>query len=626
MIEKLKKLSLSKKLFAFVGLASFLVLAVSGAGSFYYSRIETANLLKDDVNTIVEKVLTARVIEKTYLQFFSPEMKKQFNEKTQDVKTHVINLKAKKIDNAWMTYINTIGSEFEEYRKLFDEIVEIHVQEAILKIEMVKPIQKSEGLLMAIISDILKKQQELRMDGEELSPADAGMLNIVRDCRTSFLQLQTLQLQFLASGDEKYLNEYNKVASGDLREFLMAFEQVATATKNNVFISSASTVKESLTKFADFIKQSKELYEKEIRTSGLLNETGQQIIGAANALLSQVDKTVTIQKGLAVTFISALLVIGILLFFILSFFLIRSITKPIKSVIEGLTESAEQVASGSIQVSSASQQLAEGASEQAASIEETSASLEEISSMTKQNADSAEQANKLMTDAKHTITETNHSMKRLTSSMGEITRASEETQKIIKTIDEIAFQTNLLALNAAVEAARAGEAGAGFAVVADEVRNLSKRAAEAAKNTSVLIETTVKTIKEGAGLVESTNSEFGRVLESASKVEQLVGEIAAASREQSLGIDQVNNAVAEMDKVTQQNAANAEESASASAEMNSRAEEMKAFVDDLSALVGGSQKQVSYKQRDYEKDSKPKALAFNAPRALTQLKIKMLGK
>ncbi len=625
MLEKLKKLSLKKKLFGFVGIASFFVMAVAVAGSFYYLRIETVNLLKDEVNTIVGKVLTARTVEKTYLQFFSPETKKQFDEITQDVNALVINLGAKKIDIAWMTHIKTIGSEFEKYRKLFDEIVEVHVSQRSLKTEMVKPIQKSEGLLMDIIGDILKKQQKLRMEGEDLEPADASMLNTLRDCRTTFLQLQTLQLQFLASGDEKYLNEYDKVASGDVQASLLALEYVAGATKNNKYITTASTVKESLTKFAEFIKQSQELNEKEGTTARQLDDVGQQIIGAANTLLGQVAKTVTLQKSLAVTFISVLVVIGILLFFILSFFLIRSITQPIKAVIEGLSESSEQVASASSQISSASQQLAEGASEQASSIEETSASLEEISSMTKQNADSAEQANKLMTDAKHTITETNHSMKRLTSSMGEITRASEETQKIIKTIDEIAFQTNLLALNAAVEAARAGEAGAGFAVVADEVRNLSKRAAEAAKNTSVLIETTVKTIREGAVLVENTNSEFNRVLESASKIEQLVGEIAAASREQSIGIDQINNSVAEMDKVIQQNAANAEQSASASAEMNGRAEEMKEFVDELSALAGVSQKQVSCKQTDYP-ISKPKALAFNSPRALTQFKIKMLGK
>ncbi len=172
--------------------------------------------------------------------------------------------------------------------------------------------------------------------------------------------------------------------------------------------------------------------------------------------------------------------------------------------------------------------------------------------------------------------------------MEEISKASEETSKIIKTIDEIAFQTNLLALNAAVEAARAGEAGAGFAVVADEVRNLAMRAADAARNTAELIEGTVKKVNEGGELVATTNEAFTEVAESSSKVGELVGEIAAASNEQAEGIEQVNKAVVEMDKVVQQNAANAEESASASEEMNAQAEQMKAMVDQLVNVVGGA--------------------------------------
>jgi methyl-accepting chemotaxis protein len=205
------------------------------------------------------------------------------------------------------------------------------------------------------------------------------------------------------------------------------------------------------------------------------------------------------------------------------------------------------------------QTLAEASSAQAASGEETSSSLEEMSSMTKQNSDNANNANSLMQEANQVITSANNSMGDLTTSMGEISKASEETQKIVKTIDEIAFQTNLLALNAAVEAARAGEAGAGFAVVADEVRNLAMRAADAAKSTADLIEGTVKKIKGGVDLVETTNEGFSKVAESSGKVGDLLGEIAAASKEQAQGIEQINIAVTQMDKVTQQNAAGSEE-------------------------------------------------------------------
>jgi len=285
------------------------------------------------------------------------------------------------------------------------------------------------------------------------------------------------------------------------------------------------------------------------------------------------------------------LTIGVIFFiaaFVIYFFFARSISIPITRIVDNLNEGADQVATASAQVASASQSLAEGAAEQASGLEESSSSLEEMASMTKQNADNAQQADGLMKEAGQIVGKANNSMNELTTSMKEISEASEETFKIIKTIDEIAFQTNLLALNAAVEAARAGEHGAGFAVVAEEVRNLAMRSADAAKNTSEMIEGTVKKVKGGSDLVASTNEAFTEMSTSVSRVGELVGEITAASQEQSQGIDQVNKAVAGMDKVTQSNAANAEESAAASEEMSAQAEQMKVSVGELATLIGGN--------------------------------------
>jgi methyl-accepting chemotaxis protein len=327
------------------------------------------------------------------------------------------------------------------------------------------------------------------------------------------------------------------------------------------------------------VGQTKEKFEEMRGYIDQLTEINQNLSKEASESASRTFRS-------TVMMIFAITGLGLLAGVLMIWFMKKGITKPLRRVIEGLTESACQVTSGSAQVASSSQSLAEGSAEQAASLEETSSSLEEMASMTKQNAGNANEADGLMKEGTQTVDKANRSMNELNSSMGEISKASEETSKIIKTIDEIAFQTNLLALNAAVEAARAGEAGAGFAVVADEVRNLALRAADAAKNTSGLIEQTIKQIQEGSEIVEKTNEAFGQVYESSTKVAELVGEIAAASNEQAQGVDQVNRAVAEMDKVVQNTAANAEESAAASEEMSAQAEQMNQFVHELVNLVG----------------------------------------
>ena len=453
---------------------------------------------------------------------------------------------------------------------------------------MVKPLRVSDELLRGIQRDIETRQSELQMEGETLSAQEFSMQNLVKDCKDAFLQLQNLELQYLISGDQKFIEQYKAIANGNVLAYLTALDQFASAFKNNSWVKSAASVRESLGKFQGFVERSQSLYQDEAEKLRKLNENGANILATAGTLLVEVDNSMTVLKATALRMVAGIIFSALLLFWVLSVLLVRSITRPINNAITGLTEVAELVGAASGEVSNASQELAEGSSRQAAAVEQTSSSLEEMSSMTRQNAQNADQANRLMVESKGTIEQANTSMEALTASMREISVASEQTQKIIKTIDEVAFQTNLLALNAAVEAARAGEAGAGFAVVADEVRNLAMRAAEAARNTADLIESTVKKVQTGSALVAKTNDEFLQVSSSTSKVAELVGEIAAASQEQTQGIDQINKAVGEMDTVVQQNAGNAEESASASAEMNAQSQRMKGLVSELKTLISGS--------------------------------------
>jgi methyl-accepting chemotaxis protein len=296
----------------------------------------------------------------------------------------------------------------------------------------------------------------------------------------------------------------------------------------------------------------------------------------------QIRKQVAIAERVILISASSALLFGIL-FSVLN---IRFIVGRLKEIITTLSEGSDQTVSAAGQVSSSSQTLASGASEQAASLEETSASLEEIGSMTHRNADNAARAKELAGLARSAVDTGVTDAVEMNAAMEQIRESSDDIAKIIKTIDEIAFQTNILALNAAVEAARAGEAGAGFAVVADEVRNLAQRAAAAAKETSGKIEGAISRSARGSDLNRKVSSSLNDIATRVREVDALIQEIAIASKEQSQGIGQVGTAISQMDKVTQGNAASAEESASAAEELNAQAHTLKGIVVQLAELAG----------------------------------------
>lgn len=428
---------------------------------------------------------------------------------------------------------------------------------------------------------------------EHSSRARSNVLGLRRFEKDVFLNIESKEAM------AKYLDQWKNE-----REHLLArlndIEKAATLGKDN---ENVKTMRASLAGYEDgFTKVFNQIQEGKIKTSqegnaaidhykGIihtLEQATKDFSSESSKRMSKTEGDIRAMADRAKLIAAILMTISVGLGTLICILAVRSITRPLRNVTEGLNEGADQVAAASGQVSSSSQQLAQGASEQAASIEETSSSLEEMSSMTRRNAENASQADRLMVSTKEVVSRSSRIMDELTTSMGEISKASEETSKIIKTIDGIAFQTNLLALNAAVEAARAGEAGAGFAVVADEVRNLAMRTAEAAKNTADLIEGTVHKVKAGSELVGKSGKEFHEVALNVERFGELIGQISAATHDQAQGIEQINKAVSEMDKVVQQNAANAEECASATEEMNAQAVQMKGFVRELEKLIRGA--------------------------------------
>lgn len=309
--------------------------------------------------------------------------------------------------------------------------------------------------------------------------------------------------------------------------------------------------------------------------------------GFAARLQSELLSNVNSSRNQRLINLGIFLSVVILSLIFIALIIKRSIYRPLQQVAIAISEGAANVADASKQTSSAGQSLSEGASNQASAIEETSSSLTEMAAMIKQNALNAEETDNLVKrNNNEVLREANEAMGRLAQSIEDISGASEATRRIIKTIDEIAFQTNLLALNAAVEAARAGEAGAGFAVVADEVRSLAKRAADAAKETTKLIDNTIKTVIQGKEYTAATQSAFNKNMEQSHKATTLVSEIAAASQEQAASIEQMNRAMVTIDQVVQEMASHAEETANASEELSAQSGSMKNIVEELVSMLG----------------------------------------
>jgi len=620
MFDRIQNSTIKTRLLAFAAMAVTLSLVLVASNRLAsvqieraYGEMEAANAAIDEANVAIDEanevkqqvanammqVMDMRLTEKTYLQFHDKAQRQQFGTQAQTL--------AADLDAAGR---GEMRSHFDRYSGQFDSYNSVHTAHDQLKVEMAKPVTVSQSYIVEITNELEGQQSMLQLEGDELSGSEREMLNVLRDCQIFFLQLQSLQQQYINSGDQAYIDEYRVLATGEGLYSIDAMLEFSDTLGKDDWVQKSQFVKASLDAFMKDIDKSLEYSTQEQSLRRDLDDTGGAIIASAQGALAEADQQVDTQHGQAeeakhvalaakdkaasarkAASRSALIIVavGILLFLVVSWAIVRSINGSLHKVIDGLSSCSSEVSNSSQQIAETSNSLAGEASQQAATIEETASSLEEMSSMTNQNANLAKEANSLMDEAKGIVDQANRSMGHLTESIAAIDTASKETSQIIKTIDEIAFQTNLLALNAAVEAARAGDAGKGFAVVAEEVRNLASRSANEASNTGDLISKTLEKVREGSVQAEEANNAFMQVTENAAQVSTMMEQIATASIQQAEGVGQLNSAVAMMDQSIQQTAANAEESAGASQELTTQSSQMNRYVGDLVALaVGGN--------------------------------------
>ncbi|MCK4305848.1 MAG: methyl-accepting chemotaxis protein, partial [Candidatus Eisenbacteria sp.] len=449
-------------------------------------RVETG----DDANRIVKYIKDCRQAEKNFMLRGDEIYVTKNSELAESVYEQIRETKSKLHDAADISDVENAGGQIQAYEKAFAQLVGFYEQQKKADAQMV---ENARAVIAAC--EAMRADQKQKLGREIADPnstpeqiedrlwkADAGNRLIKFS-----LDMRRHEKNFMLRGEEESVQK----VEGILIDTYALCDELNARFKQQVNKDQVAKAKSCVEKYGSAFGLWQELFHEGLKQEEAMVAAARA--GAESCEILRAGQKEKMDAGIARA--TSMIVIGALLAIalgsLLAFVITRGITKPINRIIADLMDGAEQVAGASGQVSASSQSLAEGASEQAAALEETSSSLEEISSMTQRNTGSAREANGLMNESGQLVTSGQESMGRLNSAIAEIKESSDQTAKIVKTIDEIAFQTNLLALNAAVEAARAGDAGKGFAVVAEEVRNLAQRSAEAARNTSELIEESV---------------------------------------------------------------------------------------------------------------------------------------
>ncbi len=601
------KTSLSKKLVTGFGFISLMSVVVGAIGMYSMSKVSknTDNLVNDIMPAVtnilgvktelIEIIISQRTLlstnlsEEEYNHLFNSidERRKNYVTYFNEYKNTIIpGTEKEKLFNDFLTSIKewrAVSDEFEKYRREIHDLDLGNPKELATKIEIFRGEHYRAQLQLAQLlshgrvyeggtDDLACNYGKWLKDTVTTNQRMNECIKSARESHSKFHEFIKKAKEHYHAGEKELaqaeaaeLNSYIARISGDIE---LVAKEIDKAVNLEESMHHTLLVKSAEKQIVAEAKLQK-LVDYELEMANIAGEQATSI-SASSSIVTVIS--------VAVIFIAAM-VIGIILSI--------GITRPINIIIEELNKNSEQVQDAAGQVANSSQTLAQGATEQAGGLQETSASVHEMSKMVQDNAKNSTQANELASKAANVAQSGTLLMQKMNQAISEIKRSSEETSKIIKVIDEIAFQTNLLALNAAVEAARAGEAGKGFAVVAEEVRNLAMRSAEAARSTSVMIQESVNNSQNGVNISQEVDHNLNEITNTINQVVELIIKINNAGQEQSQNIAQISYTMSEIDKVTQSNAASAEESASAAEELSSQASEMGTVIDKLVELITG---------------------------------------
>jgi len=589
-------------LIPFLGLLISVSLAISEKLTLRNKSLEIIEITKMSAlsGNLLHERQKERALTSGYLgsqgQQFGPELKAQQDLTNKTYREYMDFLNQDKFSGNFREIVQQRKAQMEAMASETQDIRNKALALSITAVSTIENYTKNNAILLDNLDELVHFSSDIEITeqliaksclvkSKEKAGVERALLNNIF-ARGNFKDqhVQYLKLSELITEENTLINTFLTISDEDIR-------QIYKTTMSAPVVGKAETMRRHAldNESADNLGvQSKDWFESQTAKINLLMTVEEKLNEKLSAQALRVVDTST--KALTTQFI--LMTIMSVLTLVLGIFMTKNIMKfllsSIRGVIDGIKDASNIIQSATLQISNSSQALASGSSEQAASLEEVASTLEEISTKTQQTAENTHKADAEAQTARKNSMRGSDALSRMKDAIHEIKDSADQTARIIKTIDEIAFQTNLLALNAAVEAARAGEAGRGFAVVAEEVRNLALRSAEAAKNTSQLIENSQSKADGGVKVAEEAVSVFDGIKTSIEKVESFAKDISTASGEQAKGVIQVNTAVSQLNQLTQANASSSEEMSASAQELLTISSNMTTMVSELEKISGGT--------------------------------------